>query len=80
MIPPFTHSNTAHRGSILTTYPTDSSAPVFSVICSQNFKEDVGVGSVVCELQETGEATHSELKRGNGHLGLIIDFINIIVG
>lgn len=49
-------------GSVLTTYPTDSSSPVFSIICSQDFKEDVGVSAIVSELQETGEATHSKLQ------------------
>lgn len=48
-------------GSVLTTYPTDSAAPVLSVIGSQDFEEDVGVRAVVRELQEAGEAAHSEL-------------------
>lgn len=43
-------------------HPADSSASVFSVICAQNLEEDVGVGSVVSELQETGEAAHPELQ------------------
>lgn len=63
MSPPPTHSNTPNtRGFALTTYPSDSSSPVFSIICSQDFKEDVGVGAIVIELQETGEAAHSILQ------------------
>lgn len=55
-----------HRGSVITTYPADSSSPVFSIICSQDFKEDVGVSAIVSELQETGEAAHSELQAEDG--------------
>lgn len=40
----------------------DSSASVFSIICAQDLEEDVGVGSVVGELQETCEAAHPELQ------------------
>lgn len=58
MIPPFAHSGTRRSGSA---YPADSPSPVFSVICAQDFKEDVGVGAVVGELQETGEAAHPKL-------------------
>lgn len=54
-------------GFCLTTYPIDSSAPVFSIICSQDFKEDVGVGAIVSELQEAGEATHTKLQ-GSGKI------------
>lgn len=43
-------------------HPVDSSASVFSIICAQDLEEDVGVGSVVGELQETGEAAHPELQ------------------
>lgn len=46
----------------LTTYPIDSASPVFSIICSQDFKEDVGVGAIVSELQEAGETAHTELQ------------------
>lgn len=60
--PPFTHSRTPHRGSVLTTYPTDSPSSIFSIICAQDFKEDVGVSAVVSELQETGQAAHPELQ------------------
>lgn len=48
------------------TYPTDSSSPIFSIICSQDFKEDVGISAVVSELQETGEAAHSKLQGQDG--------------
>lgn len=43
-------------------HPADSSTSVFSIICTQDLEEDVGVGSVVSELQETGEAAHPELQ------------------
>lgn len=46
----------------LTAYPIDSASPVFSIICSQDFKEDVGVGAIVSELQEAGETAHTELQ------------------
>lgn len=52
------------RGFCLTAYPIDSSAPVLSVICSEDFKEDVGVGTIVGELQEAGEAAHTKLQGG----------------
>lgn len=39
---------------LLITYPTDSSSPVFSIICSQDFKENVGISPIVSEFQETG--------------------------
>lgn len=51
-----------HTGSVLTTYPTDSPSSIFSIICAQDFKEDVGVSAVVSELQETGQAAHPELQ------------------
>lgn len=60
IIPPFAHSG-ARRSS--SAYPADSPSPVLSVICAQDFEEDVGVGAVVGELQETGEAAHPELRR-----------------
>lgn len=47
---------------VLATYPADSSAPVLSIICSQDFKEDIGISAIFSELQETGEATHSKLQ------------------
>lgn len=43
-------------------HPVDSSASVFSIVCAQDLEEDVGVGSVVGELQETCEAAHPELQ------------------
>lgn len=46
----------------VTTYPIDSSSPVFSIVCSQDFKEDVGVGAIVSELQEAGETAHTKLQ------------------
>lgn len=57
------------RGFCLTTYPIDSSAPIFSIICSKDFEEDVGVGAIVGELQEAGETAHTKLKwrRKAGH-------------
>lgn len=58
IIPPFAHSGTRRIGSA---YPTDSPSPVFSVICAQDFEEDVGVSAVVGEFQETGEAAHPKL-------------------
>lgn len=45
-----------------TTYPIDSSSPVFSIVCSQDFKEDIGVGAIVSELQEAGETAHTKLQ------------------
>lgn len=61
------------RGFCLTAYPIDSSAPVFSIICSKDFEEDVGVGAIVSELQETGEAAHTKLQgRGKAGEGLHI--------
>lgn len=57
---PFDRSGPALRDSA---HPADSSASVLSVICAQDLEEDVGVGSVVGELQETGEAAHPELQR-----------------
>lgn len=48
--------------SLHSAHPVDSSASVFSIICAQDLEEDVGVGSVVGELQETREAAHPELK------------------
>lgn len=44
-------------------HPANSSASVLSVICAKDLEEDVGVGPVVGELQETGEAAHPELQR-----------------
>lgn len=67
------------RGFCLTAYPIDSSAPVFSIICSKNFEEDVGVGAIVSELQEAGETAHTKLQ-GTGkaceglHLGCHFSF------
>lgn len=58
IIPPFAHSGATRSGSA---YPADSPSPVFSVICAQDFEEDVGVGAVIGELQETGEAAHPKL-------------------
>lgn len=49
------------RGFGLSAYPIDSSAPVFSIVCSKDFKEDVGVGAIVGELQEAGETAHTKL-------------------
>lgn len=45
-----------------TTYPIDSTSPVFSIICPQDLKEDVGVGAIVSELQEAGETAHTKLQ------------------
>lgn len=65
---PPTHSS-PHRRSVLNTYPTDSSSSVFSVIRSKDFEEDVGVGAIVCELQETCQATDTKLgKQGQNFL------------
>lgn len=47
------------------TYPTDSSSSVFAIVCSQDFKENVGISAIVGEFQETGEATHSKLQEQN---------------
>lgn len=59
------------RGFCLTAYPIDSSASVFSIICSQDFEEDVGVGAIVGELQEAGETAHTKLQgRGEALEGL----------
>lgn len=61
------------RRFCLTAYPIDSSAPVFSIICSKDFEEDVGVGAIVGELQETGETAHTKLQgRGKAREGLHI--------
>lgn len=49
----------------LLTYPADSSPTVLSVVCAQDLKEDIGVGAVVGELQEAGQATHAKLQPHN---------------
>lgn len=56
--PPFTRGGPG-------THPADSSASVLSIICPQDLEEDVGVGSVVGELQETGKAAHPKLQGEN---------------
>lgn len=56
MDPPLRPRDSAH--------PAHSSASVFSIIGAQDLEEDVRVGSVVGELQETGEAAHPELQGG----------------
>lgn len=56
-----TISALTRRGFCLTAYPIDSSASVFSIICPQDFEEDVGVGAIVGELQEAGETAHTKL-------------------
>lgn len=45
------------------THPADSPSSVLSIVCSQDFKENVGICSIISELQETSEATHSKLQR-----------------
>ena len=46
-------------------YPGHSTSTVLPVVSAQDLKVNVGVGSVVTELQPAGETTHSTLKMRN---------------
>lgn len=50
-----------NKNNILLSYLDDTPPPVLAIIGPQDLKVDVGVGSVVCKLQEASQTTHSRL-------------------
>ena len=49
------------KNNVVFFYLTDTPAPVLAIVGPQDLKVDVGVGSVVCKLQEASQTTHSRL-------------------
>lgn len=63
LLPRAVESNkTVQRGA---PYPGHSTAAVLPVVGAEDLKVNVGVGSIVTELQQVGETTHSILKMTN---------------